>query len=115
MKYITTGIDIGSHTTRLCVIEHDSKEKKSEVVGFTKIPMQGMHHGHVHNAENVQKTVEKLLKETNKLFETKIDSAVVSFGSWDCATQRSAMSLSVTIPTRRSSLATTTQNRIIFV
>lgn len=81
MKYITTGIDIGTHTTRLCVIEHDSKDKKSEVVGFTKIPMQGMHHGHIHNAELVQKTLEKLLKETNKLFETKIDSAVVSFGS----------------------------------
>ena len=78
MKYITTGIDIGSHTTRLCVIEHDSKEKKSEVVGFTKIPMQGMHHGHVHNAENVQKTVEKLLKETNKLFETTAESIFVS-------------------------------------
>lgn len=86
MKYITTGIDIGTHFARLCIIEHDSKTKKSEVIGCTKVALEGMHHGYIQNKESIEKCLLKLIKETNKTLLSSIDSAIVSFGSTSLST-----------------------------
>lgn len=104
MKYITTGIDIGSQNARLCVISHDSKTNQQENLLCLKIILGGIHRGHVYKKEEVKKGVEKLIKEAEKIIASKIETATLSFGG----TSLAALTVSA------STVATKANNEITF-
>jgi cell division protein FtsA len=81
MRYITTGIDIGTEQLKVCVIEHSSKEKLSRVLGFFMYPILGVRKGYIYNDDIFSKSLRKIIDEIEKQIDYKIESAVLSSGS----------------------------------
>lgn len=55
MRYITTGIDIGTESIRICLLENDTKENTHNVIGFFKYPVEGVQKGHITNEQLLKK------------------------------------------------------------
>lgn len=81
MKYITTGIDIGTEEIKVCVIEHDTKERISRVTGFFKYAVDGIRKGYIYNEDMFTKSLVKMVQDLEKQVAYKIENAVVSSGS----------------------------------
>lgn len=81
MKYITTGIDIGTEELKVCVIEHDTKERISRVMGFFKYSVDGIRKGYIYNEDVFSKSLAKIVRDLEKQIEYKIENAVVSSSS----------------------------------
>lgn len=78
MKYVTTGIDIGTESIRICLLENDTKEQTHNVIGFFKYPIEGLRKGHIGNEILFRKGLKKALAEIAAHVNFKIESAAVS-------------------------------------
>jgi cell division protein FtsA len=81
MKYVTTGIDIGTESLRICLLENDTKENTQNVVGFFKYPVGGVHKGHVTNELAFKQSLQRALKDIHAQMGFKVESAAISTAS----------------------------------
>ncbi len=79
-KKISTGIDIGTHTTRVVVMEWSKDNQYPEVIGTGNAPTNGMRLGYVTNPKEVAKGIKKAVEMAEKTAKIKIRRAYVSMG-----------------------------------
>lgn len=75
---IVAGLDIGTNTIKLLVIQKRNKEW--EVLSYKETPSFGLRKGAVVNVEEVSKIVQSLLQETEQNCSRKIGSVFVNIG-----------------------------------
>jgi len=77
---ISTGIDIGSHNTRVVVLEHEKKKHGFRVLGIGSAKSQGVRHGYVINQEEAGLSIREAVDAAQKSANIKIRHAIVSIG-----------------------------------
>lgn len=81
-KNITVGIDIGSHGTRVMVIEYgdDGERKTTRIIGTGFAETKGVRHGYVINGEQARDSLQKAIGEAEHSSGIRIRQAVVAIG-----------------------------------
>jgi cell division protein FtsA len=80
MSKITVGIDVGTHTTRVVVAEHDSESQLPVILGTGVAESRGMRHGYIVNSTEAVKSIKRALHEAEKASGIKIKQVVVALG-----------------------------------
>lgn len=78
-KNITIGIDIGSHSTKVMVLEHGN-ERGSRIIGTGLSDTRGMRHGYIVNSESASQSLSEALQQAEQSSGTRIRQAVLSVG-----------------------------------
>ncbi|MBU4204875.1 cell division protein FtsA [Patescibacteria group bacterium] len=76
--HIITGLDIGTSTIKALVVQKRGKEL--EVLAQSQIPSFGVRKGAVVNIDEVEKNVQALLSEVEKLSNKRISSVFINIG-----------------------------------
>lgn len=76
----TCGIDIGTHTTRVVVVGHDSKTKTDILLATGQSSTEGMRLGYITNVDHVVKSTKRAIDRAEKILGSKIRHAYVSIG-----------------------------------
>jgi cell division protein FtsA len=81
-NFITTGIDIGSHTIRVMVVEHSKDEGRvqSRIVGVGTSEATGIRKGYVTNMDEAVASIQRAVHEAEKSSQQKIRKAILSVG-----------------------------------
>lgn len=79
-KHITCGIDVGTHTTRVVVVEYDKETRAPSVIGTGSAPTSGMRLGYITNIEAVTKSIKQARAQAEQACGMKIKQAFVSIG-----------------------------------
>ncbi len=84
MKYTLAGIDIGTHTTRVIVVELPQQATDRglapRVLGVGTAETTGMHRGYIMNHHEVVKTLKQAIRNAEKSSNIPIDRAVIALG-----------------------------------
>ncbi|MBU3934818.1 cell division protein FtsA [Patescibacteria group bacterium] len=75
---IITGLDIGTSTIKVLVAQ--KKGKELEVLAQSQIPSFGVRKGAVVNIEEVEKNIQALLSEVEKLSNKRVNSVLINIG-----------------------------------
>jgi len=76
--HIVTGLDIGTHTIKLLVVQRN--QNSWEVLSYAQMPSFGLRKGAVVNAEEAAKNVQSLVAEVEREHDIKINSVFVNIG-----------------------------------
>lgn len=98
-KRIATGIDIGTHTTRVVVVEH-SRGEAPIIIGTGVSETRGLRHGYIINKIDAIKSISHALANAEKMTGFKIKNAILSIGG---ISLESTISHGTTIVSRASS------------
>ena len=81
-RRIATGIDIGTHQTKVVVVEEVVTGKSSElkIIGTGLAPSAGMRHGYVVDAEDVAATVKNARRQAENIARVPIKNAFLAIG-----------------------------------
>lgn len=79
-KTIITGIDIGTHGTRVVVSEYTKGSDLPTVLGMASVETKGMRHGYVVNREAISDTVQRVIAEVEKNTGLKIKRVFLGIG-----------------------------------
>jgi cell division protein FtsA len=81
-KNITVGIDIGSHGTRVMVVEYanDGERKTTRIIGTGYAETRGVRHGYVVNGEQTSESLYKAIRDAEHTSGIRIRQAVISIG-----------------------------------
>lgn len=79
-KNITVGIDIGSHETRVMVVEYadDGQRKTTRIIGVGSSETKGVRHGYVVNPEQASESIQKAISQAEHASGIRIKQAVIS-------------------------------------
>lgn len=79
-KNITVGIDIGSYSTRVMVVEHSQEKGRnfSKIIGVGKSTSKGMHHGYIVNTGDASESLEEAVTQAETQSGIRIRQALVS-------------------------------------
>ena len=72
--HIVTGLDIGTHTIKLLVVQRN--QNSWEVLSYAQMPSFGLRKGAVVNAEEAAKNVQSLVAEVEREHDIKINSCL---------------------------------------
>lgn len=78
-KRIATGIDVGTHATRVVVIEHTPGEAP-RIIGMGASETRGLRHGYIVNKADATQSIQKAILNTEKIIGFKIKNALLSVG-----------------------------------
>lgn len=76
----TCGIDIGTQTTRVVVINRGNSREKPSVIATSSAPTNGMRRGYITNIDLVAESLRKAVASAEKIAGFKIKRAFVSIG-----------------------------------
>lgn len=76
--HIVTGLDIGTHTIKLLVVQRN--QNSWEVLSYAQMPSFGLRRGAVVNAEEAAKNVQLLVSEVEREHNIRINSVFVNIG-----------------------------------
>lgn len=79
VKRIATGIDVGTHATRVVVIEHTHGEAP-RIIGMSGSETRGLRHGYIVNKSDAAESIHKAIANTEKIIGFKIKNALLSVG-----------------------------------
>lgn len=79
-KNITVGIDIGSHGTRVMVVEYtnDGERKTTRIIGTGFSETKGVRHGYIVNLEQATESIQKAVSQAEQASGIRIKQAVIS-------------------------------------
>lgn len=91
-KNITVGIDIGSHGTRVMVVEYSNtgERKTTRIIGTGFSETKGIRHGYVVNGDQVSESVKKAVNQAENSSGIKIKQAVISISGISLASHISS-------------------------
>lgn len=94
---IVTGIDIGSHTTRVavCDISGSDTKRPPKILGVGTAPTHGIHHGYVINRNEVIKSVQQAIKAAERDSGNTIKAAYIAMGGISLDSESVATTISV--------------------
>lgn len=78
-KRIATGIDVGTHATRVVVIEHTPGEAP-RIIGMGASETRGLRHGYIVNKADAMQSIQKAILNAEKIIGFKIKNALLSVG-----------------------------------
>ena len=78
-KRIATGIDVGTHVTRVVVVEHVSGESP-RIIGMGSAETRGLRHGYIVNKTDATESIQRAIHNTEKIIGFKIKNAFLSVG-----------------------------------
>lgn len=79
IKHIATGIDIGTHTTRVVIVEQ-ARGEEPRIIGTGAAESHGLRHGYIINKAEAVKSISRAMKLAEKAAGIKIESAILSIG-----------------------------------
>lgn len=79
IKRIATGIDVGTHATRVVVVEH-SRGEAPRIIGTGVSDTRGLRHGYIVNKPDAMKSIKSAITNAEKMAGFKIKSALLSVG-----------------------------------
>jgi len=78
-KRIATGIDVGTHSTRVVIVEHSSGETPV-IVGTGVSETRGLRHGYIINKSDAMRSIKAAIANAEKMSGHKIRNAYLSVG-----------------------------------
>lgn len=79
-RYISVGIDIGSHVTRVAIAETGKKKTGFRIIGSGEAASGGIKHGYIVNQHETIESVRNAIAIAEKQANTRVRSALVSIG-----------------------------------
>ncbi|MBI3634534.1 MAG: cell division protein FtsA [Candidatus Yonathbacteria bacterium] len=79
IKRIATGIDVGTHSTRVVIMEH-IKGNAPRVIGTGLSETHGLRHGYVVNKEEALKSIKSAITDAEKMAGVTIKNVLLSVG-----------------------------------
>ena len=79
IKQIATGIDVGTHATRVVIAEH-TKGETLRIVGTGFAETHGLRHGYIINKADASKSIKTALAHAEKMAGFKIKNTILSVG-----------------------------------
>jgi len=80
-RNIICGIDIGTSTIRIVVLEYKKNDEFPSIIATTKVENSGMKMGYIINMGSVIFAIKKAISQIEKNIDTKIKKAVISINS----------------------------------
>jgi cell division protein FtsA len=79
-SFTTTGIDVGSHTVRVMVVEHTRVNEKiqSKIVGIGTRSSAGIKRGYISNLDEAVKSIQQAVAQAEKSSKQRIRQAAIS-------------------------------------
>lgn len=78
-KRIATGIDVGTHATRVVVVEH-SRGEAPIIIGTGISETRGLRHGYIVNKSDAIRSIKNAIANAERMAGFKIKSAILSVG-----------------------------------
>lgn len=78
-KHIATGIDVGTHATRVVIVEHSAGETPV-IIGTGVSETRGLRHGYIINKTDTIKSVGAAIAAAEKMAGIKVRNAILSVG-----------------------------------
>lgn len=78
-KRIATGIDVGTHATRVVIVEH-SRGEAPLIIGTGVSETRGLRHGYIVNKIDAMKSISVAIASAEKMAGIKIKNALLSVG-----------------------------------
>lgn len=78
-KRIATGIDVGTHATRVVVVEH-SRGEAPIIIGTGVSETRGLRHGYIINKADAIRSIKNAIANAERMAGFKIKSAILSVG-----------------------------------
>ncbi|MEX0933970.1 MAG: cell division protein FtsA [Candidatus Paceibacterota bacterium] len=91
-RYISAGIDIGSHTMRVAVVEN-KKTGGFKIIGKGQAPSEGIRQGYIVNKKDAGESIRAAVAMAEKSSGVKIKSALVAIGGIGLESERSVGSV----------------------
>ncbi len=101
-KRIATGIDVGTHATRVVIVEHTRGEAPL-IIGTGVSESRGLRHGYIVNKIDAMKSISAAIASAEKMAGIKIKNALLSVGGISI---ESAMSHGSTVVSRATNEVT---------
>ncbi|PIQ35543.1 MAG: cell division protein FtsA [Candidatus Yonathbacteria bacterium CG10_big_fil_rev_8_21_14_0_10_43_136] len=101
-KRIATGIDVGTHATRVVIVEH-SRGEAPIIIGTGISETRGLRHGYIVNKSDAIRSIKNAITNAEKMVGFKIKNAILSIGG---ISLESSISHGTTIISRASSEVT---------
>ncbi|OHA79106.1 MAG: cell division protein FtsA [Candidatus Yonathbacteria bacterium RIFCSPHIGHO2_01_FULL_44_41] len=79
IKRIATGIDVGTHATRVVIVEH-SRGESPVIIGTGVSETRGLRHGYIINKIDAIRSISNALANAEKMAGFKIKNAILSIG-----------------------------------
>lgn len=79
IKRISTGIDVGTHSTRVMVIEH-TRGEAPRIIGTGVSESRGLRHGYIINRMDALKSIGQAIERAERVANIKISNALLSVG-----------------------------------
>ncbi len=79
IKHIATGIDVGTHTTRV-VVASQVRGESPRILGTGISPTRGLRHGYIVNKKDALQSIGVAIENAEKMTGFKIKSALLSVG-----------------------------------
>lgn len=78
-KRIATGIDVGTHATRVVIVEH-TRGEAPVIIGTGVSETRGLRHGYIINKMDATRSIQVAIANAEKMAGFKIKSAILSVG-----------------------------------
>lgn len=78
-KRIATGVDVGTHTTRVVIVEH-SQGESPVIIGTGVAETRGLRHGYIINKNDAIRSIKSALLNAEKMAGIKIKNVFLSIG-----------------------------------
>jgi cell division protein FtsA len=78
-RNITAGIDVGTHITRVAIIEH-TKDGLDSVIGFGSAPSSGIRRGYITNLDEATISIKEAINRAELMAKVKVKNAYVAIG-----------------------------------
>jgi len=79
-NHIITGLDVGTKTTKVLIVQKRPEELKLQVLGQAKSPSVGIRRGAVIDPEKIQEAIKTSLERAERAFGKEVDSVFVNVG-----------------------------------
>ena len=79
VKKIATGIDVGTHSTRVVIVEH-ARGESPRIIGTGVSESRGLRHGYIVNKVDAMRSIRTAIAHAEKMAGTKIKNALLSVG-----------------------------------
>jgi len=79
-KKISVGIDVGTHTTRVVIMEWTKGNEFPSTIGFGSAETKGMRSGYIMNTKQISSSIRKAVGLAEKTANVKIKNAFISIG-----------------------------------
>ncbi len=95
IKRIATGIDVGTHSTRVVIVEH-TKGESPRIIGTGVCESRGLRHGYIVNKMDATRSISTAISHAEKMAGLQIKNAFLSVGgiSLESAVAHSTVTLS---------------------